>query len=217
MTLPMEQALAFNYKPQEYLHTGWARVLPHARLMHRLYAEGQCETEVADYILSAFKLQSDSCFNFRSPRGELVLLSNAELKEALVRVGLLLCARQISLLLMPKDIKRVRQRIGERRYNWLMEQWAQLHENRVMPQAKTDLSHEKLTHLLFLQGLRGVSGYFKSLPNSFRTRLFMKLHPDVVGSLGRIERGYSPRAGALLLKYAIKDIRSDGQAEVVGG
>lgn len=208
MNLPMEQQLGFNYRPQEYLHSAWVQRLPYAHLIPGLYAAGQCQEELSEYILKTFRVRSESCFDFQTPRGELVLLSNAELKEMLLRAGLLQCGRQIASLLMPKDIKQVRQQIGEQRYRWLMSRWQLLHENSLMPQISLDLADEQLKKKLLIAGVRGVSRYIQSLPVGFRNRLYMKLHPDLVDAIRSTNGGWPVFVGKFLISHSIKDIRS---------
>lgn len=118
----------FNYLPTRYLHRTWWKTLEYGKELAILAGFERSETRVASIIFKSFNLNGHYKNEFKTVLEQMMLLTEAELRQLINHVGLCLTYQNISNCILKEKKLEYKRELGSEAYLFATEKAKELCE-----------------------------------------------------------------------------------------
>ena len=176
----LRRIIDFNFYPILGMDDSWwdAEWLP-IPLFKQLRKNKVARRKLSDFILRNYQLESKSYFDFSSPEKQAALLSSADLKALLYKIGLIVESDTIANAIQKQAQQAIRKSLGEADYLYALKNRISMHHLRVYPKATSaeqqTPNFANFKSQLYQSGLRCLISLLADTPSGFVRRILLKL------------------------------------------
>ncbi len=188
----------FNLKLQSITHPSWLKALPHSALTAQLINSEKTQKSISHYLLKAFGLKNNYCFEFSDEVRRTALLSGAKLARLIRLAGLVHLSRVIRHTIRSDEVVNIRNVLSDVDYQFAIHRAAF-----VLPESKLPTSNLQITDLseqINRYGMYYLLAFFNAQPSAIVKRVLLKIEYGCAHYADEVPAEFNHALGKLMIE-----------------